>query len=656
MSNLRDEHAEPYLVGLVVASLVRLGRPARCDEICEAATTLDGSVLDVGTVRRLLDWLERALLIEEVGQGEWQLTNQLTEAFSPRGAKRLGPENHLAEVLAWAEETRGATGILEAVSLLSEADRELPPRVLAAAGELSQVEAPEALRCRYSLKSAFEALEGALPESFAIYRARRLTDKSPTLRELADKHGVSHERIRQREAQVEKFIDDHVYGSRESPLDPIGFASKRIRAEMGPLALSEEIASLSALVDPEGEALVGRPDRMALLLRLGGNYRIDGAWVVTPEIADVTDATLAALTVEGHTNLEAACRAMGELGIRHALQRPWIESRKGFRVLGDVLLRWGRSMADKSVAILGVAGEPLTMDDLYERLGEDKDFRSFKQQVQGDPRIRRRGLRHYGLEVWGGDEYTTIVDEMTEELERQGGSMPLVHLAETLAVNFGVSESSVRMYADGPQFEVDRDGNVTRRAGALPVPPSPPLEMTRGCFRLWEGWAYRRLVDRDVLRGSGGSLPIAFAKEIELEPGDSLCFQSPYAEIRCSWPSHMAHIGSLRLVAEALGAADGDVLFIVHVARERFDVRLATRQSLEATTGFDRLCLECGQKASSEPKRAVAEAVGIDPAHRDLATAIRLRLGERGERELASMVPAGTAGADVLDVLASLGE
>lgn len=648
-------HADPQLVGLVVAALLRLKQAVALDEILQAAALLDPNALDLESAQRSLVWLDRARLVEEIGHGEWRLTAQLTEALSPHGGRRPAPDGDLAEVLAWAEETRGTIGALEAVASISEASEGLPGRVVAAASGLGRMEAPTDIRRRHSLVAAFEALESADPESCEIYRARRLSPEKPTLQELADQYGVSRERIRQREAKVEKFIDDALQGTRESPIDPIGFAAKRVRAEFGPLATADETAAMGALVDPQGRALVDRPDRMELLLLLAGGYRLDGSWLITPEIAEVTEAALASLTRGGHASLDDACHAMGQLGIRDVLQRPWIASRQGFRVVGDVVVLWGRSLADKAIAILGVAGEPLTLEDIYERVGEDKNFRGFKGQVQGDPRIRRRGLKHYGLEAWGGDEYTTIVDEMTEELERQGGSMPLGDLGRTLAENFGVSESSVRMYADGPQFEVDGDGCVRRCTGDLRVPPSAPLEMTRGCFRLEQGWAYRRLVDRDVLRGSGSALPISFAKQIGLTPGNELQFRSSRGEVRCTWPSHMAHIGSLRAVAESLGARDGDYLFIVHLSSERFEIRLTPRRTCESASGFERLCLECGREGA-DPEQAVAEAIGLDRNQPNLATAIRLRFGERGERDLAAIVPAGTADDDVLDVLASLGE
>lgn len=658
LTSLGEERVDPQLVGLVVASLVRVGRAARIDELVQASKTLDATALDRGTARRALAWLEHALLVEEIGQGEWQLTHQLGEAFSPRGATRLPTDLELAEVLAWAEETRGTTGALEAVAALSGAKEGLPERIRSAADQLRRLEAPMALRPPYGLRAAFEALEGAYPESYEIYRSRKLSSGNcPTLQELADQYGVSRERIRQREAQIEQFILDAFRSSRQSAIDPIGLAARRIRAEFGPVARVDERGAMSALVDPQRSAfLLERPDRIALLLRFAGEYETHDEWLVTPDLAAVTDAALLSLTEEGHTSLEQACRAMAELEIRQELQRDWIGSRQGFRVVGGALVRWGRSLADKAVAILDVAGEPLSIDHLYARVGENKNFRGFKGQVQGDPRIRRRGLRQYGLEAWGGEEYTTIVDEMTEELERQGGSMPLSSLARTLAENFGVSESSVRMYADGPQFDIDVDGCVRRRMGDLPTPPSAPLEMTRCCYRLKDGWAYRRRVDHDVLRGSGGGLPIPFAKHIGVTPGSALRFESPYGTVRCSWPSHLAHIGSLRRVAEALGACDGDLLFIVHVAAESFDVRLVTRQSYEAAGGFERLCLECGQEASTDPMSSVAEAIGLDPMQPNLIPAIRLRLGERGERDLASMVPADTGDDDVLDLLASLGE
>ena len=54
----------------------------------------------------------------------------------------------------------------------------------------------------------------------------------------------------------------------------------------------------------------------------------------------------------------------------------------------------------------------------------------------------------------------------------------------------------------------------------------------------------------------------------------------------------------------------------------------------------------------------LALALGVEADEPDLDVAVRMRLRERGEKELAELVPSsdGSRGGDVLDMLASLGD
>ena len=95
-----------------------------------------------------------------------------------------------------------------------------------------------------------------------------------------------------------------------------------------------------------------------------------------------------------------------------------------------------------------------------------------------------------------------------------------------------------------------------------------------------------------------------------------------------------ANLGSLRIVAKGLGAADGDRLFVICRSRERLDFRLVDGQRLESASGGERLALECGFEPDREPLRQALVALGFDPSLSNPEAAIRARLGERHERSL----------------------
>jgi hypothetical protein len=273
---------------------------------------------------------------------------------------------------------------------------------------------------------------------------------------------------------------------------------------------------------------------------------------------------------------------------------------------------------------------------MFEILGEDRSLASFKNQMQADERVTRRGVKHYGLTQWEGEEYTSVVDEMTQEIERRGGEADLEELAQLLHQRFGVSPHSVRMYSQGVQFRVRGDGRVAV-ALTLEAPKTKPLALTRGCFRLPSGWSFRRTVDHDVLRGSGSAIPLGFAQELGLEPGGSLGLDTPYGRISCSWPSHTAHVGSLRQAAEANGAREGDYLFLVALGEGRADVLHIGEAAWKGLSGVEQLAKRCG--CASQEIADVAAALDLDGiSSGSTQTRIRQQLLHRGENDLAELI------------------
>lgn len=559
----------------------------------------------------------------------------------------------LVELAAWGSHNLGTDDPLEALNAVA-AGEPCPRRVKEAVEVMHSLSVPTGERARrYSLAAAFEELELTDVTAFDVFRRRKLSpSNSPTLESLAKDLGVTRERVRQIEKRVRARIDSLMLEPEEWP---IGVAALRARKALGPVADIAQLASLGRLLDPSGAGFSHQTHRMMLVLMLAGPYHRVDNWLVTDEGASLTQTSLEHATEDGPADLDSLAEILSACGIRMALCQGWIEHQKGYRILEGKITRWHGSLADKAEAVIRIAGEPLTPEQIFERIDEQhKSFRGFKGQLV-DARFRRRALNLYGLTEWGGEEYTSVVDEMTEELERQGGSMDLDELATMLAHNFGVSESSVRMYAGGPQFHVDVARRVARRTGDLPLPDSPPLGLTRACFCLHDGWALRRTVDHDITRGSGSGLPIAFAKELGLNPEASLRLDTPLGEVTCSWPSHTAHIGSLRAFAKALGAVDGDHLFIVHLGAGRLDIRMVRASDCAAASGYRRLALECGRRPGDFPERKVAASLGLSAKDRQLATAIRLRLRTRGESDLAQLVPDEPPEDGLLDALASLG-
>lgn len=139
-------------------------------------------------------------------------------------------------------------------------------------------------------------------------------------------------------------------------------------------------------------------------------------------------------------------------------------------------------------------------------------------------------------------------------------------------------------------------------------------------------------------QGFAGYLQLAHGQEVELE--------APELRLRFTWPSLLPCIGSLRPAVDALGASDGDYLFLAaDPAKGVASIVRLTKQALDsAATGQDRLLLEVGAVLpSDDPVAAVADALGLTAAEASWAV-IRRRLRTRGEEDLLTLLPKRDSG------------
>jgi hypothetical protein len=601
-----------------------------------------------GELQEALGWLEQSAIIEQVGLERWRMTPDLSEILCPHWRLDGANESALAEIADWGRATVGSPNALDAIEAARSGEYVLPSAVQDA---LSRLEAVRGDRrpSRYGLTEAFAELAGSDRRAFEVYRRRRCGETPrPTLGELGDELGLTRERVRQLSERVAARIDATVKGN---PDNPIWTAAQRLRSTMGAVWPMARLDEALAEAGPQLGAISSDGFRKGLLLELAGPYTAEKGWFYLSESQAAIEAVVASLTPIAPVALDQLLERLASLSASENIAREWLLARPDTRVSDGRVVRWGSNLGDKAVAILALRGEPMTAEEIYESLGEDRSERSFKQRVQSDERIRRLGVKHYGLELWGGEEYSSIAEEMAEEIERCGGRVELETLASRLSERFGVAETSVRMYASGAQFLIDNENMVRLNTGDAAAPDVRPLALAKNCYRTARGWAFRREVDSDVLRGSGTGLPRAFALEVGLSPGGRVELHSPHGQIRAWWPHHMAHIGTLRAVAEALDAEEGDFLFIVAVDEGAVDFHCLRRTEREQLDGAERLALECTGERSDDPLALVAKAVGIAPDPREgLSARVRQRLIERHEEHLARLIQ-DRGGTDLLDIV-----
>lgn len=472
------------------------------------------------------------------------------------------------------------------------------------------------------LEAARETL-GRLDPRAVIILAERVfpTDRPiPTLQELGDRFHLSRERVRQIEVAAVKDLHNRLANDTE-----LSSAVASVR-DLGLIFSSRDLQSVLdvAWKDP-GAGLA-----VQLVLFLAGPYRVVDETVVAtafqPALAEAVGQV-----AEGPVPLAVLRRTMTRLGVREDQQLAALRARRDIRIAGEMVIPWSGSIGDKAAMVLALQQSPMTSEEIHEQVGEGS-LTTVKNYLGGEARFQRRGPRRWGLAEWGGESYKSIAAEMADELQGLQRGMPIERLKRILDEKFGIVAASVEiMSVTHPRFV--RDGAWVRlRDDDEPYVPDAALEEARDCVVIRGTWAWRHVVSHDTLRGSGHIIPEAFAALLRLFPQGRFELPSDFGAIPLYWPSQSPGIGSLRRVAESLGAVEGDLLFVVSKdARLNFD--LVRRSELSGADGMHELLLRLGQRENNDAWLQVcATAIGLaSHAHVD---EVEQLLEARGDREV----------------------
>ncbi len=565
----------------------------------------------------------------------------LTLVPAPKASSPFELDADLRVISAWAAAELKLSNLGHALAALAtETDappevvsawRRLSSRSLALAGEeasLYDIDAAmyRVLRCDARVREILER------RVFAHGQKRTLDDLGAAL-------GITRERVRQIEKAAREEIDRRIADPANAV---VARAAARLGRELGSCAAIECLrAPIRAALLPDG-ASTDDTLPMRVLLQLAGPYEVLDRWAIRAPAERLVGATSAALEDAAQNRAipyEDAQVILADAGIPEPEHEEWLTNACRFRILDGQVISWRGSMADKAEQVLALQGEPKTIEEVVTALGPETNVRSLLGQIQGDPRFLRRGKKSYGLSSWGGEEYTKIEDEITQEIERQGGSATLDHLIDTLCAQFGVSETSVRAYAGGPLFMRLPDGSIGIAAGDHRRFELRAMAHTKACFKIEDQWALRIVVDSDVVRGSGLSIPIAVMQHLRVGPGETAMLHARHGDVTLRW-GRQAHIGSLREAASALDCEAGDLLFVRFLPELNADFVVARQGALSKADGLDRLVLEVGATLDTVADRlqVVGAALGFDAAERT-PTNIRRRLRGRQESDLADLVP-----------------
>ena len=485
-----------------------------------------------------------------------------------------------------------------------------------------------------------------VPESWSsILRERILTSgKKSTLEKLGQELGVTRERVRQIEGVVRRTLRERLDDESGMVLRHLAARlARRLGAVIDEAAanqLVEEAVSASSVEPVEDRSL-----REELLRTLCGPYTSVGGLLWSPEgrtLLAAAERELARIGPGGVVEGEVLSRLLAGLNAQPEHDDA-IQGHLGLRRVGAKFVLWKGSLSDKAAGCLEATGEPMSLLELHEAFGFDCNPRSLSNQIQNDPRLMRRGKERYGLRAWGGEEYSGILDEIEQAIERAGGSVDLEALVSEFVAEFGVAAHSVRSYAADRRFVRTGSGRLELRTDEHPEVAcrGRPIEAARGAFLLGGIWHVRFEVDSDALRGSGRAIGSSIARSAGLEPDLTLGFDYDGGNVTFSWSGKQPAIGSIRGIVVLHSCVEGDLVFVPLDGAEPRPTRAVRAAERNREVGPRRLAVEMGLDPNDVGETdplviAVALGLAVGADWHDVAD----RLRERGETLLASYLPA----------------
>jgi len=256
------------------------------------------------------------------------------------------------------------------------------------------------MRIAAGLEQARQILARLSARELTILLGRTLTPApkpARTLEALAQEFGITTEPVRQIEIRV---VDQVRRWSALRESAAVAAAAATVRHELGPVI---GVAALPVPFEPHGQ-----PPRLApeaeLLAYLAGPYDLDGARLVRRsfmgEAAAAVDAVMGTSCV---APLHEATDVLDKRGVADD-ERAFVLGEVGYRAVGDDLLRWSGTQADKMEAILTAEGQPMTLVAISSSVPEPHAIQSLQNALARDRRFRRVGPHTWGLSAWAGGQ------------------------------------------------------------------------------------------------------------------------------------------------------------------------------------------------------------------------------------------------------------
>jgi hypothetical protein len=327
-----------------------------------------------------------------------------------------------------------------------------------------------------------------------------------------------------------------------------------------------------------------------VLERLDGTYEIADGWCAAPALATARAGTkewvLARTGNHGVVNLaelrqdqqsahaDQSQMPPSQSHMTESVRRAWL-SYCGFVIEGDALLTSTDSAANHAAALLALAGEPLTVDQIVTRMHSQRRTHTVQSALAKDSRFQRVAKGCWALSEWGLQPYVGLRALIRDQIAAAGGQAPLAEVVSQISGRYGVKASSVATYARAAPFEV-RDGIVRLAMGTPGVAKTP--EETRRVYRRPHAWVYRMRVLSQHAHGSSILMPTSVGRILRLKQGES-CERPCRGEAQgFGWTTRQPTARTIRRILADDGIAVGEEIFLVFADDGSFDIERVRHQ------------------------------------------------------------------------------
>ncbi|MGW8765231.1 hypothetical protein ACWGN5_22285 [Streptomyces sp. NPDC055815] len=407
------------------------------------------------------------------------------------------------------------------------------------------------------------------PRELVLCRERIFSARPASLARLGQTIGVSRERTGQIDHQVRKnlkvafFASVSVAEAARWIVDSVPYVAEVSR-------LAEQRPEMTTVVESVGVPVIDA------LAAVGTKFEVREGWVLAPDADDAVRSTADVLDAhaspEGVVPLEVVAR---ELSLPQEEAARWL-TRCGHTMVDDHVLIRTSTLEDHVAGVLGVAGEPRTLDAIHGQLQPKRTSAAVRNALVADERFMKSDRTEWALTRWGLPEYMPIRQQIARLVTESGGQIELDKLIDAIRSRYDVSEASIRTYASAGEFR--QANNVVSFRSAVRKPGSAGSARGRspqGTPRLYredEVLRFRMTINNQHKRGSSFSLPSGLAGLLGVGPNSSKSLASRLGPQEIVWSSVQARSGTIKRFLEDVGAEVGDMVFLTFRPGDGFDV------------------------------------------------------------------------------------